>query len=141
HQDLAYGLGRDGVEMLASEPVPLGRPGDLDVRLMDEGRGLERVRGPGGAEEARRQAAQLVVHERQQLVQRPGVPGVGLLQEQGDLRVGIASLHGTLSPGRWKGGKMLSIECGPGVIASAPDFSSEPCGKVAGPVRSPCSSY
>jgi hypothetical protein len=83
-QDSPHSLGRRGEEMTAAVPgsIPIG-PDQSGVSLMDEGRRLERLarllaRQPMGG-----QLAQLLIHEREQFL---GRPGIALLDRQEDSR-------------------------------------------------------
>ena len=85
-EDAAHGLGRGGEEVAAAVPVlGLLRVHQPQVGLVDQGRGLERLAGLLLGQLLRRQLAQLVVDQRQQLL---GGVRVALLdggQDAGDI--------------------------------------------------------
>jgi hypothetical protein len=65
-QDRAHRRGRHGEELAPA--LPLDRLVDeFQVRLVHQGRGLERVPGLLIAEDPRRERAQLVVHDRKKV--------------------------------------------------------------------------
>jgi hypothetical protein len=64
-EDAAHGFGRRGEEVNASVPGLLRVGTDqLEIRLVDEGRGLEGVPGPLAGEASCGQPPQLVVDQR-----------------------------------------------------------------------------
>src|SRR5262249_57371755 len=68
-EDAAHGLGGRREEVHAAVPERLRAGADeLEIRLVDQGRGLEGVSRPLASEAPGRQPAQLFVDERQELL-------------------------------------------------------------------------
>ncbi len=68
-QDAAHGLGRGGEEVAAIVPALLGIVADqAHIRFVDQRGGLQRLPGILPGQSLRRQLAQLVVDQRQQLL-------------------------------------------------------------------------
>jgi hypothetical protein len=84
-EDLAHGAGGDAEEMRAVLPVDRAAADELEVGLVDEGRGLERVPRALVPEIGAGAAAQLVVHEREERVERTRVSGAPPPEELRDL--------------------------------------------------------
>ena len=97
-EDAAHRLCRRREEVAAPGPVggvvvALAAADQSQVGLVDQRRGLERLSGPLRRHPHGRQAAQLVVHQRQQLPRGVGVAALDGRQDAGDLLV-----HGLLRP-------------------------------------------
>jgi hypothetical protein len=83
-EDAAHGLGGGGEEMPAAvEPLPVAD--QPEVRLVDQGRGLQGVVGGLACHPDGRQLPQLVVDEREELGGRVPVAGRGGVEEPGDV--------------------------------------------------------
>ncbi len=70
-QDAPHGLGGHTEEVRPARERDLGLIHQLDVRLVDQRRRVERLVGRAVAQETARQHAELLVDERRQLVQGP----------------------------------------------------------------------
>ena len=85
-QDAAHGLGGGGEEVPAAVPAPILRRADEpEVRLVDQGGGLERLAGPLPGQPMRGQPAELVVDQRQELIGRSGVALLDGREDAGDV--------------------------------------------------------
>src|SRR5439155_12882471 len=98
-EDAAHDPRGDGEEMGAVAPVVLPDAGKPQVRLVCELGGLERVPRSLVAQVRARDAPQLAVDHRHQLVERPRVAVAEALEEDRDLvrRGGVTVVHGTAS--------------------------------------------
>jgi hypothetical protein len=101
HQDPPHRLGRCGKEMAATVPLlRLGTVHEAQIRLMDQGCGLESLAGAFARHFLRRQAPQLIVHQRQQLLGCPWITQVDCRENLGNAahnfylanRLGLASV-------------------------------------------------
>jgi hypothetical protein len=72
-EDATHGLGRRGEEVAPAVPARVGRADQAEVRLVDQGGGLQRLPGPLPGQPRGGEPAQLVVDEREQRVGGPGV--------------------------------------------------------------------
>ena len=86
-QDPPHGLGRGGEEVAAAVPVPgsLSASDQPEVRLVDQGRGLERLAGLLLRQLLGGQLAQLVVDQRQELLGRLRVALLDGREDAGDV--------------------------------------------------------
>jgi hypothetical protein len=111
-EDAAHGLRRGGEEVNSAVPGLL-RVGtdELEIRLVDQGRGLKGVSRPLAGEALRGQAAQLVVDKRQQLLGSVWVALVDLVQNPRHFGHGVM-LHRAAdrSDGRRSGTEPLFLE-------------------------------
>ena len=86
-EDPPHRFGRGGEKMPAAVPhLHLGRVDEAQVRLVHEGRRLERLVGPLLADLAGGERAQLLVHQRQQVRRRAGVARPRLVKQRGHRR-------------------------------------------------------
>jgi hypothetical protein len=124
-EDAAHGLGRGGEEVAAAVPeLGLFHVHESEIRLMDQGRGLQRLAGLFLSEPLGREFAELLVDQRQELLGGVRVALFDGGQDAGDLA------HRRHQKG----------EC---PVGTAPHGGREfwPCGRVepvnaSGPVRS-----
>jgi hypothetical protein len=80
-EDAAHGLGRRGKEVAPAIPVLNATFADqAQIRLMDEGRGLECLPPRFVGQPVRRQPAPLLVDKRQELRRGLRVPGLDSIQ-------------------------------------------------------------
>jgi hypothetical protein len=80
-EDAAHGLGRDAEEVRAVLPLHLALVDELEVRLVDEGGGLEGVVGALAPQVARGELMQFAVDEREQVLQRVAVAAAPFQEE------------------------------------------------------------
>src|SRR5262249_5504651 len=85
-EDAPHGLGCRGEEMAAAVPLlSLLRVYQPQVRFMDQGRGLQGLTRFLLRQPLRRQLAQLVIHQRQQMLRGGWVAGFDGVQDVGDV--------------------------------------------------------
>lgn len=82
-QHEAHGPGRDRQEMRTIRPLHPGLVDQAHVDLMDERRRVQRLTGPAPAQSEAGGPLQLVVREREELVERLSVTLTGAVQEDG----------------------------------------------------------
>jgi len=70
HEDTPHQLDGYGEKCARIPPLHAARIHEAEVRLVDQRNGVERVAGPPAGHVAMRQAAELAVHARHELVQR-----------------------------------------------------------------------
>ena len=81
-----HGLGRGGEEVAPAIPVlRLAAAEEPQVRLVDQGGGLERLAGPFATQLGRRDPAQLVVDQRQELLRRQRIALIDLRENARDV--------------------------------------------------------
>src|SRR5262249_8389767 len=100
-EDTTHGLGRSGKEVAAALPVALlGVANKAEIRLVNEGRGLEGVPGRLVGQAMAGQLPQLVVNERQELAGGTRVAACDGAQDLRDLAhwPHHISLHGAFVP-------------------------------------------
>jgi len=82
YQDAAHGLGRGGEEVPAAVPAGTGLGADQpEIRLVNQGGGLEGVVGPLPGHAGGGELPQLVVHEREQVGRGLVVAGRGRVEK------------------------------------------------------------
>jgi hypothetical protein len=94
-QDAAHGLSGRSEEVAAAVPVRfrLGAD-DSQVRLMNEGRGIERLANRFVGQSVCRQPSQLVIDQRQELRRGIRIPRLNILQKIGNVAHGTILVEG-----------------------------------------------
>jgi hypothetical protein len=83
-ENLAHQMGRDHQELHPASAVRLVLPNQLDVRFVNQSRGLERVAWPLMAKVASRESPQFGINQRHKAVQSRPVARGKLLKNESD---------------------------------------------------------
>ncbi len=84
-EDPPHDLCGDPEEMRPIPPIDLALIDESQIRFVDERRRLQGVARPLTTKLAPRDAAQLGVHERQQLIERTVIPATPLIEQRRDI--------------------------------------------------------
>ena len=99
-QDPPHRLGRGSIEVAPTVPGGRGASDEAQVRLVDQGRGLERVVGALGRHPLGRGRPKLLVHDGKEIRGGLSVAAPGAVHEVGDVgESAIGFPHASRSPG------------------------------------------